>query len=151
MKTLPISRLGRVTLPLGMAAILTLSACGGGSTSDDSADGSSDASKFSINIDDCEDPESVTAPITGTFDVGYSAPLSGPVAGVVEINRAGFDARVAAANAAKELGDVEIKVNYKDDAFGPDKAKANGTEFLAERQGRLAGHLRHRPAERHGR
>ena len=130
MKTFPITRLGRATLPIGMAAILTLSACGGGSTSDSSSDSSSDASKFSINVDDCEDPASVTEPITGTFDIGYSAPLSGPVAGAVELATAGYDARIAAFNEAGGVDGVTIKVSYKDDAFAPDKAKANATEFL---------------------
>lgn len=130
MKSLPITRLGRVTLPIGMAAILTLSACGGGSTSDSSSDSSSDASKFSINVDDCEDPASVTEPITGTFDIGYSAPLSGPVAGAVELATAGYDARMAAENEKGGVDGVMIKVSYKDDAFAPDKAKANATEFL---------------------
>lgn len=72
----------------------------------------------------------MTAPIKGTFDIGYSAPLSGPVAGAVELATAGYDARIAAANADGGIDGVKIKVSYKDDAFAPDKAKANGTEFI---------------------
>lgn len=130
MKTFTTSRLRRAAMPLGLAAVLTLSACGGGSDSDDSSGDDVDASEFSINLDDCEDPDSVTEPITGTFDIGYSAPLSGPVAGAVELATSGYDARIAAANAANEVEGVEVVVNYKDDAFAPDKAKANGVEFI---------------------
>ncbi len=119
----------RLALPL-VAAALTLSACGGGSSSGDGADTASDPSEFSINLDDCNDPASVTEPITGTFDIGYSAPLSGPVAGAVELATAGYDARFAAENEKGGIDGVTIKVTYKDDAFQPDKAKANGTEFI---------------------
>ncbi len=124
------SRLTRAALPLGVVAAMTLAACGGGSGSDDASGSDTDASAFSINIDDCEDPDGATAPITGTFDIGYSAPLSGPVAGAVELATAGYDARIAAANEANEVDGIEVVVSYKDDAFAPDKAKANGTEFI---------------------
>ena len=125
------TRLGRMAVPLGIAAALTLSACGGsGSGSEGSSGSDSDASKFSISLDDCEDPDGATEPIKGTFDIGYSAPLSGPVAGAVELATAGYDARLAAANADGGIDGVKIKVSYKDDAFAPDKAKANGTEFI---------------------
>ncbi|WP_456695911.1 ABC transporter substrate-binding protein [Aeromicrobium sp. P5_D10] len=130
MKITQASGVRRLAIPLAMAAALTLSACGGGSDSKDSAETSSDPSKFSINLDDCNDPESVTAPIEGTFDIGYSAPLSGPVAGAVELATAGYDARIAAENAKGGVDGVKIKVTYKDDAYQPDKAKANGTELI---------------------
>ncbi|MFI5430183.1 ABC transporter substrate-binding protein [Aeromicrobium sp. UC242_57] len=128
MKITHVTGARRLAVPFAVAAALTLSACGGGSDSTDSAETSSDPSKFSINLDDCNDPESVTAPIEGTFDIGYSAPLSGPVAGAVELATAGYDARIAAENAKGGVDGVKIKVTYKDDAFQPDKAKANGTE-----------------------
>lgn len=127
MTRLSTASLRRAALPLGLATALALSACGGGGDSD-SAGG--DASEFSINLDDCEDPDAATEPITGTFDVGYSAPLSGPVAGAVELATNGYDARIAAANEANEIDGVEIVVSYKDDAFAPDRAKANGVEFI---------------------
>lgn len=121
----------RLAIPLVIAAALTLGACGGsGDDGGDSTDSSSDPSKFSINLDDCNDPDSATKVIKGTFDIGYSAPLSGPVAGAVELATAGYDARIAAENAKGGIDGVKIKVSYKDDAFQPDKAKANGTEFI---------------------
>ncbi|MGJ9422610.1 ABC transporter substrate-binding protein [Aeromicrobium sp. CF3.5] len=130
MNTRSTSRFSRAALPLGIAAVMTLSACGGGSSSGESSGSDTDTSAFSINLDDCEDPASATEPITDTFDIGYSAPLSGPVAGAVELATAGYDARLAAANEAGGIDGVMIEVNYKDDAFAPDKAKANGTEFI---------------------
>ncbi|MCD9199855.1 ABC transporter substrate-binding protein [Aeromicrobium wangtongii] len=120
----------RLAIPLAVTAALALGACGGGSDSKSSSDTASDPSKFSINLDDCNDPEAVTAPIKGTFDIGYSAPLSGPVAGAVELAAAGYDARIAAENAKGGVDGVKIKVTYKDDAYQPDKAKANGVEFI---------------------
>lgn len=114
-------------LPLGMAAALVLSACG--SNSSGSSD-NADASEYSINLDDCLDPAAATEEITDTFTIGYSVPLSGPVAGPVELASAGYMGRVDAENAEGGIDGVKIEVIYKDDGFAPDKAKANGTEFL---------------------
>lgn len=113
-------------LPVFAAASLVLAACGSGGDDGDSAS----AGGFELNIDDCEDPDAAQAEIKDTFTVGYSAPLSGPVAGVVELASTGYKARIALANAAGGINGVKIEVDYKDDAFAPDKAKANGTEFL---------------------
>lgn len=125
------TKVRRLALPLTVVAALTLGACGGGSdASGGSTDTASDPSKFNINLDDCTDADSATAPIEGTFDIGYSAPLSGPVAGAVELATAGYDARIAAENAKGGVDGVKVKVTYKDDAYQPDKAKANGTEFI---------------------
>lgn len=127
MTALITSRRRRLALPaLVAASSLLLAACGsGGDDGDDSASGG-----FGINIDDCEDPDAATAEITDTFVVGYSAPLSGPVAGPVELATTGYDARIALANEAGGINGVQIEVKYRDDAFQPDKTKANGTEFL---------------------
>ncbi|EFQ84844.1 hypothetical protein HMPREF0063_10185 [Aeromicrobium marinum DSM 15272] len=131
MKTTPGTRYTRIALPLATAALLTLSACGSGSEeSGEAADSAIDPADFSINLDDCTDPAAVTEEITDTFTIGYSAPLSGPVAGAVELATAGYDARIAAENEAGGIDGVMIEVIYKDDAFAPDKAKANGTEFI---------------------
>ena len=42
----------------------------------------------------------------------------------------GYKARIAAENAKGGINGVKIDVSYKDDAFTPDKAKANETQFL---------------------
>lgn len=88
------------------------------------------ASAFKVNTDDCDDPSSATKKITGTYKIGYSAPLSGPVAGVVTYALDGFKARIAAENAKGGINGVKIDVSYKDDAYTPDKAKANETQFI---------------------
>ncbi|MDV6268977.1 MULTISPECIES: ABC transporter substrate-binding protein [Rhodococcus] len=111
-------------LPVGLVAALALSSCGG---AQDSA-GAQTAS--GVNVDDCTNPESVNEKITGEFTLGYSAPLSGPVAGPVKLASDGYMARIDAANAAGGIDGVKINVVYKDDGFQPDKAKANVTEFV---------------------
>lgn len=85
---------------------------------------------FDVDTSDCTDPDSVTKKVTDTWKIGYSAPLSGPVAGVVALALDGFKARIAAQNAAGGINGVKIDVTYKDDAFTPDRAKANATEFI---------------------
>ncbi|SKB05277.1 ABC transporter substrate-binding protein [Aeromicrobium choanae] len=114
-------------LPAAVLASFTLVACGSSSDDDGSA---SSSGGFELNLDDCEDPDAATKEITDKITVGYSAPLSGPIAGAAELAIAGYDARIKQANADDELGGIELEVSYKDDAFGPDKAKANATEFL---------------------
>src|SRR5207247_9544238 len=66
----------------------------------------------------------------GSWKIGYSAPLSGPVAGVVTYALDGYKARIAAENANGGINGVKLEVSYKDDAYTPDKAKANATQFL---------------------
>ena len=85
---------------------------------------------FEVNTDDCTDPDAATAKVTDTWKIGYSAPLSGPVAGVVAFALDGYKARIDAQNAAGGINGVKIDVQFKDDAFTPDRAKANATEFI---------------------
>ena len=99
----------------------------GGSSSSSSGGA---ASAFKVDTSNCDDPSSATKKITGTYKIGYSAPLSGPVAGVVTYALDGFKARIAAQNAAGGINGVKIDVEYKDDAYTPDKAKANETQFI---------------------
>lgn len=103
---------------------------GSGTTSNGSS--SSSGSAIKINTADCTDPAAATKKITGTFKIGYSLPLSGPVAGAVVFNLDGFKARIAAQNAAGGIDGVKIDVIYRDDAYTPDKAKANVTQFLEQ-------------------
>lgn len=141
------TRLG-ITL-IGVVALATLAACsssskgggsgasngsssgsGGGSSSAPSSGGSSSAAAFKVNVNDCDDPSSVSQAVTGSWKIGYSLPLSGPVAGVVEYYLEGWKARINAFNASGGVNGVKIDVEYKDDQFTPDKAKANLTQFL---------------------
>lgn len=119
-------RFGRV-VPAGVVATaLVLSGCSQGSGDDSSSNG---ANGF-YNIDDCTDPDAATAEITGDIKVGYSVPLSGPVAGPAAISTAGYDARIKAYNEAGGLDGQKIEVIYKDDAFAPDKAKSNTVDLI---------------------
>ena len=101
-----------------------------GSTGGSSSTATGTASGFKVSTADCDDPSAATKKITGTYKIGYSAPLSGPVAGVVTYALDGFKARIAAQNAAGGINGVKIDVSYKDDAYTPDKAKANETQFI---------------------
>lgn len=121
------SRRRRLAAPaLVAAALLLTAACG----SDSDGGGGKASGGFSINVDDCENPDAATAKITDKVVVGYSAPLSGPVAGPVELATTGYDARIKMENDAGGIDGVKIEVKYRDDAFQPDKTKANGTEFI---------------------
>jgi ABC-type branched-subunit amino acid transport system substrate-binding protein len=101
-----------------------------GATVSSAATSGASGATFDVNTDDCTDPSSVTKKVTDTWKIGYSAPLSGPVAGVVALALDGYKARIAAQNAAGGINGVKIEVDYKDDAFTPDRAKANATEFI---------------------
>ena len=116
------------TSPAATTGATTGSSTGAATTAAGTSAPSTD--EFKVDTSKCTDPASVTAKVTGSWKVGYSAPLSGPVAGVVTYALDGFKARIAAANAADEVKGVKIDVTYKDDQFTPDKAKANATEFL---------------------
>ncbi|MFT4288255.1 ABC transporter substrate-binding protein [Nocardioides sp.] len=109
-----------------LAAATLLAACGSGSDSDDE-----DATgAFEVNTEDCLDPDAATATIDGPIKVGFSVPLSGPVAGATELMSDGLDARIALANDAGGVDGQQIEITYKDDAFQPDRSKSNGTEFI---------------------
>ncbi|HEV7205215.1 MAG TPA: ABC transporter substrate-binding protein [Jatrophihabitans sp.] len=149
MKTHAVSRPRIAGLAALVAAITTLSACSssggsggtssaapntasGGSTPAGSTSAAADTGAFKVNLDNCDDPAAAQKKITGSWKIGYSLPLSGPVAGVVTYATDGFKARVAAENAKGGIGGVKLDVVYKDDAFTPDRAKANVTQFLQQ-------------------
>ncbi|MBU2693568.1 hypothetical protein CCO04_00585 [Pimelobacter sp. 30-1] len=125
MTALKRSRARSLAAASGLALCLALTACNSAASDDD---GSSSAG--GVNLDDCPDPAAVKKEIKDQITLGYSAPLSGPVAGVVEVSSRGFKARIEAANAAGGIDGVPIKIEYLDDAFSPDKAKANVTQFI---------------------
>ncbi|MXG92085.1 ABC transporter substrate-binding protein [Nocardioides flavescens] len=117
----------------GLAVVLTLAGCSQSDSSGSDAGGGSgsgsEAASF-FNVDDCTDPDAATAKIDGGIKIGYTLPLSGPVAGPVQINQYGFDARIQAFNDAGGLDGQKIEVVKKDDAFAPDKAKANVVDLI---------------------
>lgn len=121
----------RTAVPAGMLLILALASCSK-SSSKTAASSPSDsaAGAYTVNTANCEDKAAVTKKISGSIKIGYSAPLSGPVAGVVGYDIDGFKGRLNAENAKGGINGLKIEVSYKDDAYTPDKAKANGTQFL---------------------
>lgn len=116
-------------IPMIAAASMLFAACSAPAEGGDEAAPVS-ATGFNLVIDDCEDPAAATAVIEDVFRLGYSAPLSGPVAGPVELAQNGYTSRIAEANANDEVPGITIEYEFKDDGYTPDKAKANATEFL---------------------
>ena len=115
-----------------VVVLVLLAGCSQSSESDSNSSGSgsdSEAASF-FNIDDCTDPDAATAVIDGDIKVGYTLPLSGPVAGPVATAQAGYDARIKAFNDKGGLDGQKIDVVTKDDAFAPDKAKANVVDLI---------------------
>jgi branched-chain amino acid transport system substrate-binding protein len=88
------------------------------------------ADGFKINLSDCSNPAAATKKVTGTYTIGYSAALSGPIAGAAALDLDGYKARIAAQNAAGGIHGIKIKVIYQDDEFTPVKAKANVLQFV---------------------
>lgn len=123
-----LSLLGIVAVVAALASCSSSAGTSPGPSSNPSNSGSSAA--FKVDTSDCTDPAAATKKITGTYTIGYSVALSGPVAGAVTTELNGYKARIAAANAAGGIDGLQIKVIYQDDAFTPDRAKANDTEFI---------------------
>jgi branched-chain amino acid transport system substrate-binding protein len=112
---------------------LLLSACGSGSSGSTSASGgggSASTTSGAVSTADCSDPAAATKKITGTLTVGWTAPLSGPLASAVDNVLAGMKARFAVTNAAGGIGGVKINVVSRDDAFDPSRAKTNVGQLI---------------------
>jgi branched-chain amino acid transport system substrate-binding protein len=88
------------------------------------------ASGYTVNSSACESPSQAVAKVSNTWTVGYSLPLSGPIAGAAALSLEGFKDRINAFNAAGGVNGVKIDVKTLDDAFTPDRTKSNVTEFI---------------------
>ncbi|ROO86465.1 ABC-type branched-subunit amino acid transport system substrate-binding protein [Actinocorallia herbida] len=110
---------------VGAAAALLLAGCGTGASEETEA-----AAGGVVTAEDCLDPAAAEAAISGTLKVGWSAPLSGPLAAAAGAVIDGMKARFAVANAAGGIGGVKLEVVAKDDAFNPERAKANVNELI---------------------
>ena len=127
---------------LGAVAALafTLAACGG--DDDDDADsaattepavtdaaeapeptdetGGAAAGGWTVDTDECVDPDRANAPIEGTVKIGSAAPLSGgPAAAAFAPVIAGMQAYIDYANEQGLLPDHQIELSYGDDQFDP--------------------------------
>jgi branched-chain amino acid transport system substrate-binding protein len=110
-----------------LAAATVLSACNSNSNddTDEGGDAAAASGAWKAPVDDCDDPDAATKKITGTLKVGWSAALSGPLAGAVGAVLQGMKDRFAVENEAGGIGGVKLEVVTRDDAFDPAKAKAN--------------------------
>lgn len=121
---------------IGLTAALLAAGCGGADPAADpapaaGAESAPGAAAESVTpVDGCADPDAAREKITGTLKVGWSAALSGPLAQAVGAVIDGMKARFEVANAAGGVGGVKLEVVAKDDAFNPEKAKANVNELI---------------------
>ncbi|MDQ3543191.1 MAG: ABC transporter substrate-binding protein [Actinomycetota bacterium] len=74
---------------------------------------------WTVDTEDCPDPDATNAPIEGTIRIGSAMPLSGPVAGAFEPAARGFQAYVAYANASELIPGLTIEVDIQDDQYDP--------------------------------
>lgn len=96
-----------------------------GDTSTETTGGSdttaAEAEGWSVNTDDCIDPDAADAPIEGTVKIGSVMPLTGGAAAAAFAPvKAGFEAYIKYANEKKILGDLQIEVQIEDDQYNKD-------------------------------
>lgn len=135
------------TLALALVLVLFAAACSGtdaggedtdtadtgdatAADGDDAADDGEAVASSLIDVEECTDPEAATAAIDGPIKVGWTAPLSGPLATAVGAVLSGMEARFALVNEAGGIDGHEIEVLSKDDAFDPERAKGNVAELI---------------------
>ena len=124
-------------LALAAAGSLVFAACGGDDgESSDTSTASSEApmdtdapmdteapsgDAWTVNTEDCVDPDAANAPIEGTVKIGSAMPLSGGVAAAAFAPvKDGFEAYIKYANEKKLLGDITIEVAIEDDQYNKD-------------------------------
>jgi len=130
----------KIAMALGVLGLLA-SACSSTNSSSHSAHPSSSSSSssspastsstfYKINTSNCPDPAKTKQKISGTLTVGWSGPLSGPIAPFVDSEIQGFKDRFAYQNAHGGIGGVQLAVTAKDDQFNPALTKANVDSFI---------------------
>ena len=86
-------------------------------TTEDTGDG---GSGWTVDTEDCVDPDRVNAPIEGTISIGSSGPLSGgPAAAAFAPVIAGFQAYIEYANEQGLIPDHDLTVSFGDDQYDP--------------------------------
>jgi len=95
----------------------TASSAGTGSTA---TGGTGGGGGWTVNTDDCVDPDRANAPIEGTVNIGSSGPLSGgPAAAAFAPVIAGYQAYIDYANENQLLPDHDVSVSFGDDQYDP--------------------------------
>ena len=134
-------------LALAIAGSLAIAACGGddGTSTDTSPDSTQapasteapesteapSSDTWSVNTDDCVDPDAANAPIEGSIKIGSAMPLSGGVAAAAFAPvKDGFEAYVKYANEKKILGDIVIEAVIEDDQYNKDLTPAAVDKLL---------------------
>jgi ABC-type branched-subunit amino acid transport system substrate-binding protein len=107
-----IHRTSRLVAAAGVTA-LAVSAIGIGHAGAESDGG------WTVDTEDCPDPEATNAPIEGTITIGSAMPLSGFAAAAFEPAARGFQAYINYANENELLPGVTIEVDIQDDAYDP--------------------------------
>ena len=109
-----------------------LAACSSGAKNDTTDPGATtgSSSAWKAPVADCDDPGAATKKVEGTLKVGWSAPLSGPLASAVGAVLQGMKDRFAVANNAGGINGVKLEVVARDDAFDPAKAKTNVGQLI---------------------
>lgn len=75
---------------------------------------------WTVDTEDCPDPDATNAPIEGTIRIGSAMPLSGGAAAAAfEPAARGFQAYITYANDNDLLPGVEIELNIGDDQYDP--------------------------------
>ena len=100
-----------------------------GSDTTETTDGTSGA--WSVNTDDCADPDAANAPITGTLNIGSVVPLSGGVAAIAFAPVAeGMKAYVDYANENNLVPGVTLSLEIGDDQYNKDMTSAAVNSLL---------------------
>lgn len=90
-------------------------------------------SGWTVNTDDCADPDAANAPIEGTLKIGSIMPLSGGVAASAFAPvKEGFDAYVQYANENGLLGDLQLELQIEDDQYTNLELTVSGATKLIE-------------------
>ncbi len=120
----------RLLVPAALVPLVLASACGIDDSGDVAGSVNADGS-FTVDTANCLDPAAATKEIGDTIKFGWSVALSGPVAATqVRVNN-GLQARIDHYNEAEsDIGGRAIDFTMKDDAYDPQKAKQNVTEFI---------------------
>lgn len=107
----------RITAAAGASA-LALTAFGIG-TATAGTEPEEDAG-WTVDTEDCPDPDATNAPIEDTISIGSAMPLSGGAAAAAfEPAARGFEAYIAYANENDVLAGVEIEITIGDDQYDP--------------------------------
>jgi len=83
------------------------------------ADTEAPAEAWTVNVDDCADPDAATAPIEGDIKIGSAQPLSGTPAVAFAPVKEGMELYFEYANAQGLIPDHTVSIDIRDDQYDP--------------------------------